>query len=62
MGEKGKLFTTKCQLINVKEAIKLKKKISPFGNHHSNNLFGPESSIDAKKKLDKHLGKTRIST
>lgn len=28
MGEKGKLFfTTKCQLINVKEVMKLKKKL-----------------------------------
>lgn len=60
MRERGKFFATRCQLTNVEETMKLikKKKRSCIGSHRRNNLFRPESAIDAGK-LDKPLGKIR---
>ena len=52
MRERGKFFATRCQLTNVEETMKLekkKKKRSCIGSHCRNNLFRPESSIDAGK-------------
>lgn len=54
MRERRKLFfATRCQLTNVEETMKLekkkKKKKSCVGSHRRNNLFRPESSIDAGK-------------
>ena len=53
MRERIKLFfATRCQLTNVEETMKSgkkKKKKSCVGSHRRNNLFRPESSIDAGK-------------
>lgn len=37
-------------LATIEGMMEIKKKKSPFGNHHSNNYLKQESSIDVKTK------------